>query len=40
MNQDILRGVFAWNMSDEEIIRCVATMKAKATGDNPHPFFA
>jgi len=37
---DVLRGEFGLNMSDEEIEQCVATMKAKGTGDAPHPFFA
>jgi N-hydroxyarylamine O-acetyltransferase len=37
---DLLRGEFALNISDQEITQCVAVMKAKATGDAPHPFFA
>ncbi len=38
--RETLRGEFALNMTDEEIDRCVAIMKAKGTGDAPHPFFA
>jgi N-hydroxyarylamine O-acetyltransferase len=38
--RDVLRGEFGLNMSDEDIDRCVAVMKAKGTGDAPHPFFA
>lgn len=38
--RDILRDEFGLNMSDEDIDRCVAVMKAKGTGDAPHPFFA
>jgi N-hydroxyarylamine O-acetyltransferase len=38
--RDVLRGEFELNMSDEDIDRCVAVMKAKGTGDAPHPFFA
>jgi N-hydroxyarylamine O-acetyltransferase len=37
---DVLRGEFGLNISDQEIDRCVAVMKAKGTGDAPHPFFA
>jgi N-hydroxyarylamine O-acetyltransferase len=37
---DVLRDEFGLNMSDAEIEQCVATMKAKGTGDAPHPFFA
>jgi N-hydroxyarylamine O-acetyltransferase len=37
---DVLRGEFGLNLSDQEIDRCVAVMKAKGTGDTPHPFFA
>jgi N-hydroxyarylamine O-acetyltransferase len=37
---DVLRREFGLNMSDEQIDRCVVVMKAKGTGDNPHPFFA
>jgi N-hydroxyarylamine O-acetyltransferase len=37
---NVLRGEFGLNMSDQEIEQCVATMKAKGTGDAPHPFFA
>jgi N-hydroxyarylamine O-acetyltransferase len=39
---DVLRGEFGLNLSDQEIVQCVAVMKAKAkgTGDAPHPFFA
>lgn len=35
----VLRGEFGLNMSDQEVDQCVATMKAKGTGDAPHPFF-
>ena len=38
--QDVLRVEFGLNMSDEDINRCVAVMKAKGTGDAPHPLFA
>jgi N-hydroxyarylamine O-acetyltransferase len=38
--RDILRGEFGLNISDEDIDRCIAVMKAKGTGDAPHPFFA
>ena len=38
--RDVLRGEFGLNMSDEQIDQCVAVMKAKGTGDAPHPFFA
>lgn len=37
---DVLRGEFGLNMTDQEIDRCVAVMKAKGTGDAPHPFFS
>ncbi|MGY3611143.1 MULTISPECIES: arylamine N-acetyltransferase family protein [unclassified Bradyrhizobium] len=37
---DVLRGEFGLNMSDQQIEECVAVMKAKGTGDAPHPFFA
>jgi N-hydroxyarylamine O-acetyltransferase len=37
---DMLRGEFGLNMSDQEIDQCVAVMKAKGTGDAPHPFFS
>jgi hypothetical protein len=37
---DVLRGEFGLNISDQEIDQCVAVMKAKGTGDAPHPFFA
>jgi N-hydroxyarylamine O-acetyltransferase len=37
--RDILRGEFGLNISDEDIDRCIAVMKAKGTGDAPHPFF-
>ena len=37
---DVLRREFGLNMSDDDITRCVAVMKAKGTGDAPHPFFA
>ena len=36
---DALRGEFGLNMSDQEIEGCIAVMKAKGTGDAPHPFF-
>jgi N-hydroxyarylamine O-acetyltransferase len=36
---DVLRGEFGLNMSDQEIEGCIAVMKAKGTGDAPHPFF-
>ena len=38
--KDVLCGEFGLNMSDQEIEDCVAIMKAKGTGDAPHPFFA
>jgi N-hydroxyarylamine O-acetyltransferase len=38
--RDVLRGEFGLNMSDQQIDKCVAVMKAKGTGDAPHPFFA
>jgi N-hydroxyarylamine O-acetyltransferase len=38
--RDVLRSEFELNMSDEDIDRCVAIMKAKGSGDAPHPFFA
>ena len=38
--RDVLRGEFELNMSDHRIDECVAVMKAKGTGDAPHPFFA
>lgn len=38
--QDVLRGQFGLNMTDEEINQCVSVMKIKGTGDTPHPFFA
>ena len=37
---DVLHGEFGLNMSDQEIDQCLAVMKAKGTGDAPHPFFA
>jgi N-hydroxyarylamine O-acetyltransferase len=37
---DVLRGEFGLNMTDQVIDACVAVMKAKGTGDAPHPFFA
>ncbi len=37
---DALRGEFGLNISDQDIDRCIAVMKAKGTGDTPHPFFA
>jgi N-hydroxyarylamine O-acetyltransferase len=38
--RDVLRGEFGLNISDQEIGQCVAIMRAKGTGDAPHPFFA
>lgn len=38
--RDVLRGEFGLNISDREIDQCVAIMRAKGTGDAPHPFFA
>ncbi|MGV7213516.1 arylamine N-acetyltransferase family protein [Bradyrhizobium sp. UFLA05-112] len=38
--KEVLRGEFGLDMSDQEIEDCVAVMKAKGTGDAPHPFFA
>jgi N-hydroxyarylamine O-acetyltransferase len=38
--KDVLRGEFGLNISDRQIDECVAVMKAKGTGDAPHPFFA
>ena len=38
--RQVLRGDFGLSISDEDIDRCVAVMKAKGTGDAPHPFFA
>jgi N-hydroxyarylamine O-acetyltransferase len=38
--RDVLRGEFGLNMSDRQVDECVAIMKAKGTGDAPHPFFA
>jgi N-hydroxyarylamine O-acetyltransferase len=38
--RDVLRVEFGLNMSDQQIDACVAVMKAKGTGDAPHPFFA
>ena len=37
---DMLRGQFGLNMTDREIDQCIAVMKAKGTGDAPHPFFS
>jgi N-hydroxyarylamine O-acetyltransferase len=37
---DVLRRDFGLQMSGQEVGRCIATMKAKGTGDAPHPFFA
>jgi N-hydroxyarylamine O-acetyltransferase len=37
---DVLCGEFGLNMSDRDIEDCVTIMKAKGTGDAPHPFFA
>ena len=36
----VYRGEFGLKLSDREIDQCVAIMKAKGTGDEPHPFFA
>jgi N-hydroxyarylamine O-acetyltransferase len=36
----VLQGEFGLNMSDRDIDKCVTVMKAKGTGDTPHPFFA
>jgi N-hydroxyarylamine O-acetyltransferase len=36
----VLRDEFGLNLTDEEVGRCVATMREKGTGDQPHPFFA
>ena len=38
--KDVLCGEFGLNMSVREVEDCVAIMKAKGTGDAPHPFFA
>jgi N-hydroxyarylamine O-acetyltransferase len=38
--RDVLRGEFGLNISDEDIDRCIVVMKAKGSGDAPHPFFA
>lgn len=38
--RDVLRGEFRLNMSDPQIDEWIAVMKAKGTGDAPHPFFA
>jgi N-hydroxyarylamine O-acetyltransferase len=37
---DVLRGEFGLNISDQDIDQCIAVMKAKGTGDAPHPFFS
>jgi len=37
---DVLRAEFGLNMSDQDIEQCIAVMKAKGTGDAPHPFFS
>jgi N-hydroxyarylamine O-acetyltransferase len=37
---DVLRGEFELNLSDQQVDECVAVMKAKGTGDAPHPFFS
>lgn len=36
----VLREEFGLNISDQDIDQCVAIVKAKGTGDAPHPFFA
>jgi len=38
--RDVLRDEFGLNISDEDVHRCVAVIKAKGTGDALHPFFA
>jgi N-hydroxyarylamine O-acetyltransferase len=38
--RNVLRGEFGLNISDPQIEKCVAIMKAKGTGDAPHSFFA
>jgi N-hydroxyarylamine O-acetyltransferase len=38
--RNVLRGEFGLNISNDDIDRCVAIMKARGTGDAPHPFFA
>jgi N-hydroxyarylamine O-acetyltransferase len=38
--KDVLTGEFGLNMSNQEIDACVGVMRAKGTGDAPHPFFA
>src|SRR4051812_46096486 len=38
--RDVLQGEFGLNISDQEIDQCLAIMRAKGTGDAPHPFFA
>jgi N-hydroxyarylamine O-acetyltransferase len=37
---DVLCGEFGLNISGQEIDQCIAIMKARGTGDAPHPFFA
>ena len=37
---DVLHGKFGLNISDQQIAECITVMKAKGTGDAPHPFFA
>jgi N-hydroxyarylamine O-acetyltransferase len=36
---DVLCGEFGLKLSGRDIDQCVAIMKAKGTGDAPHPFF-
>jgi N-hydroxyarylamine O-acetyltransferase len=38
--KDVLRGEFGLDVSDQEVADCVAIMRARGTGDAPHPFFA
>jgi N-hydroxyarylamine O-acetyltransferase len=38
--RDVLRGEFGLDISNKDIAQCIAVMKAKGTGDAPHPFFA
>ena len=37
---DVLRGEFGLDISDHDIDQCIAVMRAKGTGDAPHPFFS
>jgi N-hydroxyarylamine O-acetyltransferase len=38
--RSVLRCEFGLDLPDADIDRCVEVMKAKGTGDTPHPFFA